>query len=111
VVCLAYLIFQWAEPNRAEWPAWITEAKSGPLLAKGAALLAKALPKDALERGAAAASEAGKKAATAIESGKGLDSLTPEFKTPTKDPAAPSPDSGYKQDDRKDMNRLLQNNQ
>jgi len=48
VVSLAYLIFQWAEPNRAEWPGWITEAKSAPLLAKGAALLARALPKEAL---------------------------------------------------------------
>lgn len=51
LVCLAYLLLIWAQPEgeEAQW-TWISEAKSQPMVAQGADFLKSLVPADTLER-------------------------------------------------------------
>ena len=121
VVCLVWLLFAWLVTPE-DRPAWITEARSLPLVKAGAELLAGLLPSTAVERGAAAVDEAGRQleeearqralemsplggADPAPESPPAPDSQTGD---PAANPAAPAEGSGYKDRERQDMNLLFE---
>lgn len=47
VICLVYLLLVWLIPERRDRPVWIEEARSRPLVERGAELLLGLLPRDA----------------------------------------------------------------
>ncbi len=126
LVCVAWLILAWLVPVD-DRPAWITEARSRPLVEAGAELLASLLPSAAVEKGAAVVDEAGRQVDQAIEAEKILRGLSQPGAAPADEPApadagsgdsgtaanpaAPDDGSGYKNGERQDMNRLIQGTQ
>jgi membrane protein required for colicin V production len=105
VVCLAYLAMVWAMPKEADRPDVVTNARSLPYVAQGAELLRSLLPKDALDKGAAAAADAKAQVEQAV-TGQMMPSVGPDK---TK-PAAPANDPGYNANERKDLDRLIKSN-
>jgi membrane protein required for colicin V production len=116
VVCLAYLMMLWAMPKADDQPAVVRQAKSLPLVAQGAAILSSLLPKDAFDRGTAAANEA--KTRVEQEAARQMlqNSTQPQpqgqqqGETPAK-PAAGNGNPGYNAGERKDLDRLIQGTQ
>jgi len=106
LICLAYLAFIWAMPNEADQPDVVKQARSLPIVAEGADLLRKLLPKDAFDRGAAAADEAKTQVEQQITN-QVLQTIT----QPAPKPAAPKNDPGYNANERKDLDRLIQGSQ
>jgi membrane protein required for colicin V production len=120
LVCLAFLLLDWAMPAQ-ERPVWIAEAKSLPLVASGAEILKKVLPEGTAERGAETLSATKKQVEQAVELGKttgvldGVGTAPAESGTATPAPAesgtesaGPPGDSGYKDADRKDLDKVFQ---
>jgi membrane protein required for colicin V production len=102
LICFAYLLYTWAIPNEADQPDIIKSARSRPLVASGADMLKALLPKNAFDKGAAAASDARKQL---------TDQLLQNNGQPAPKPAAPKDDPGYNANQRKDLDRLIQGNQ
>lgn len=126
VICGLWLLFAlFVAPQ--DRPAWITEARSLPLVEAGSKVLLDLLPGAAVEKGAAVVDQAGKRVDEAIETEKALRGLTaplsPDQPTAgqapsqsgsdnsSANPAAPTEGSGYKDRERQDMNRLIQGTQ
>jgi membrane protein required for colicin V production len=107
LICFAYLLFTWAVPNEADQPDIVREARSRPLIASGADILRALLPQGALDKGAAAAADAGRQ----IEQQAGQQLMQNMGQPAPKPDAAPSQDPGYNAKQRKDMDRLIQGNQ
>lgn len=112
LVSVAWLIFAFLTTPE-DRPDWITEARTLPLVTAGAQMLAGLLPDDAIERGAEMVDEAGRQvekeaAAEAVRRGF----AEPEEPAPATgapaNPAAPPDASGYKDQERQDMNRMIQ---
>ena len=106
LVCLAYLAFQWAEPNPDDQPDIVKNARTLRYVAQGADLLQSLLPKEALDKGAAAAAEIKTQTEQAVTGG-----LIPGVTPGQPKPAAPAGNSGYKPDDTKSMDQLIKSNQ
>ncbi len=105
VVALVYLIFA-ALFAPEERPGWVTEARTEPLMVEGAAMLATILPERWVAKSVDAADEA-------LETGKTVQPFAePLFKAPAIEPSAAEPvDRGYRDQERKDLERLIQGNQ
>lgn len=119
LVCIAYLVLLWAvpEPDR---PAWLIEARSLPLVQKGADFLLSLLPESALQRGGAAADQARDAVNQAIGTGETLQDLSGQGASPPASEPAPGTGSdstgsqgrsGYNDAERKDLDRLIQGTQ
>jgi membrane protein required for colicin V production len=106
LVCFAYLALVWAMPKPEDQPDLVKNAHTLKYVAEGADILRSLLPKDALERGAAAASDAKTQVEQAV-TGQMMPGVTPD---PTK-PAAPAKEPGYKPDEVKGMDQLIKNSQ
>lgn len=104
VVCLAYLVLGWAIPQPADRPAWVTSARTLPLIERGAQMLASLLPADARERGAQAAERTRVEAQRASEASRALEQLM----APPAHGEAPRDGNGYTDTDRKQLDRLFQ---
>jgi membrane protein required for colicin V production len=129
VVCVAYILMSWAMPNPASRPDVIREARTEPLVAEGAAFLKTLLPAEMVDRGSAAIDTGMQK----LEQGKALnDSYGNLIKGTGTTPTTNGPESGtsgaaasgagqapakaggqgdgsgYKDAERKEMERLLQ---
>ena len=89
-------------------PLWIKEAKSERFLAKGADMLRDALPESLQVRSAAAADDAHRALERAQDAQRAMRALS----SPATPPSA-KPDQAlgpsYKQGDRRDMDRLIEN--
>jgi membrane protein required for colicin V production len=124
VVCALWLVFELLVAP-ADRPDWITEARSLPLVEAGSRVIVDLLPGSAVEKGAEVVDEAGRqleeeaqKRALEMsplgggdsppESPPATDSQTGD---PAANPAAPAEGSGYKDQERQDMNRLIQGTQ
>ncbi len=105
VVCLAYLVLGWAIPQPADRPAWITGARTLPLIERGAQMLAGLLPADARERGAQAAERTRQEAQRATEATRALEQL---MAPPARGDAPREGANGYSDTDRKQLDRLFQ---
>lgn len=57
LVCLGYLVLVWLMPEEDRRPEWMTDAKSAPYLADGAAFLQSLVPEDLLMAGASEVEE------------------------------------------------------
>ena len=123
LVCLAYLAFVWAEPKPEDQPDVVKSARTLKYVAQGAELIKALLPKDAFDKGAAAAADAKTQVEQAV-TGQIMPSIAPANTptgTPTGSPpgtagetkpaAAPDGSSGYNKDDRKGMDQLINNSQ
>ena len=105
LVCLAYLAFVWAMPKPEDQPDIVKNAHTLKYVAQGAEILRSLLPKDALDRGAAAAADAKAQVEQAV-TGQMMPTVTPD---PTK-PAAPASDPGYNANERKNLDQLIKSN-
>jgi membrane protein required for colicin V production len=112
VVALAYLIFAALFPPE-DRPAWVAEARTRPLMEEGAEVLAALLPERWVAQSVEAAEGAKSAAGQAMETGKAVQPLAePLFKAPAIETKAAAPgDPGYKDQERKDLERLIQSSQ
>ena len=109
---LGYLLMAWAIPAD-ERPAWITEARSLPLVVAGADWLQSVMPDRAAEEGVVAADAAKRQ----IERAAKAEEVLSDFMAPVpalgqggtaRNPDVPEEGSGYKDDERNQMDRLFQ---
>ena len=112
LVCLGFIALTWAIQG-SDPPAWIRDARTKPFLASGADFLKSLVPAEARARSAATASEAQK----TIEQAQDAEKLMRALTSPTP-AAAPSgaakpaaPPLGYKPQQRKEMDQLMQTTQ
>jgi membrane protein required for colicin V production len=116
LICAAYLAMMWAIPKPEDRPLWIQNARSTPMVERGAVYLASLLPASILEQGEAAAESLTDDAENLIDAGEAVDSLTGTGGETTQEPAdsgaesdGAEPDgSGYNDAERNQMNQVIQ---
>lgn len=107
VVCLAYLALGWAVNSPDQYPPWIKSARTRPLVEEGARLLEQLVPENARRKSVGALNDAQSKARRGLEAQRALEQLAhPEPKVD-----APKDREGYKADERREMERVIQTNQ
>ncbi|BAI72339.1 colicin V production protein [Azospirillum sp. B510] len=110
LVSIAYLFFLWLVPKPEEQPVWLREAKTRPFLAMGAETLYAFVPETLRKEGLGQMDMARERAKQAMEAKQALDRLSTPVPSPAKTGGAQAPDTGYKDRDRADLERLMQNN-
>ena len=109
LACLLYLGVTWALPEQNR-PEWIRQARTLPLLTSGADALRSLVPATMRNRVESTASEAQHKMEQAHQAEDAIRAL----QSPRTAAPAPTADStaqkGYSEDQRKDLNRLFQQN-
>jgi membrane protein required for colicin V production len=107
LVSLAYLVFDVSLPL-TDRPVWVNQAKSQRFLVQGADMLRSMLPEGLQVKSATAADDAQRALERATDAQKAMRALS--------SPAAPSPAKAgqeqapaYKADDRREMDRLIEN--
>ncbi len=110
LVSVAYLFFIWLVPNTAEHPQWLQTAKTRPFLATGAALVYEIVPENLRKESLGQLDMARDRAKQAVEAKEALDRLSTPVPSPSKTGGAPPTDTGYKDRERSDIERLIQNN-
>jgi membrane protein required for colicin V production len=106
IVSLAYLLVDIVQP--AERPAWLKEAKSAPFLEKGAGMIRTVLPESLRLKSTSAAEDVIRTLNPAAEAQKAMRALT----NPTAPPSTTSaqqPAPTYKQNDQKELDRIINN--
>ena len=108
LVSLAYLVLDISLPLN-DRPVWVNQAKSHPFLVQGADMLRNVLPEGLQVKSTAAAEDTQRALDRATDAQKAMRALS--------SPAAPSPAKsgqeqapGYKAGDRREMDRLIENN-
>ena len=125
IVCVAYILMNWVLPNPAERPDMVNEARTLPIVQRGAGFILSLLPDDILKTGKDAFDQGLK----AVEQGQavgnayqvlpglnGIDATSPEPGNSKAGAGSQEPDgqdggSGYKDAERNDLNRLIQGSQ
>jgi membrane protein required for colicin V production len=112
VVCLAWIAASWALPEK-DWPDWARGARTRPFLVSGADTLRSLVPGAARERGAAVAAEAQQKLETAREADRLMRQLSTPMSPADAKAAVNSAGGagGYKPDQRRELDRLIQSTQ
>lgn len=110
LVCLAYLVLDWAvaEPER---PDWIRNAKTMPLIERGANTLMGLVPSEARNSAEAQAEATRRQAEQRLKQEMYDQLVSPPPKAPERKDDASQPSSGYKTDERQNLDRLIQKNQ
>lgn len=98
LVSIAYLAVSWALPP-GEQPAWVRQAKTMPLLERGSAMLAAVAPKEFRSAPAERPAPSGERR-----------TQSPSDR-PISNPLPPAGGPGYKMDERREMDRLIQGTQ
>jgi membrane protein required for colicin V production len=112
LACLGFLALSWAIQEK-DWPAWVRESRTRPVLMSGGEYLKSLLPAAARERGAQTAIQAQQgidQARQAEQLMRALATPTPAA-TPATKPGSAAPPAGYKPQERKEMDRLFQSTQ
>jgi membrane protein required for colicin V production len=108
LVSLAYLVLDISLPLN-DRPIWLNQAKSQPFLVQGAELLRRVLPEGLQIKSAAAADDAQRALERASDAQKAMRALsTPAAPSSVKAGQEQAP--AYKANDRREMDRLIQNN-
>ncbi len=107
VVCLGYLALGWAFTSADQYPSWVREARTMPIIERGARLIEQLIPESAKRRGAQAVNDAAAKTREGIAAKQEFDQLS----QPAPKADAPKDREGYNRDEIKDMNRLFQSTQ
>jgi membrane protein required for colicin V production len=116
LICAAYLAMSWAIPKEEDRPDWILNARSEPLVERGAEFLASLLPAEIIQEGEETADGLVDDAEQLLEAGEAVETLTgtgtgsdtEEADTGTESDAAETPPSGYKDAERNDLERLIE---
>jgi len=103
VVCIAYLLLEWAMPPPQERPAWISQAKSLPAIKQGVAMLEELIPSNLRGRGSSAAERARQEIDRAAQTKRTLETLT----QPPPQADAPRDRPGYTDSERREIDRAL----
>ena len=98
LVCIAWIGFSWAFPDRDEWPDWIKEARSQELVEAGADWMVSLVPEDLKTKADDAVGKATDEASDTLG-----DLINP---LPKND--ASEEDPGYNDDDRGQLQQLLE---
>ena len=107
IVSLAYLLLD-ISVQLNERPGWLKDAKSAPYLREGADLLRTVLPESLRIKSTAAAEDVIKTMTPAIEAEKARRALTNPTAAPSAAPAQ-QPAPTYKQNDQKELDRIINN--
>jgi membrane protein required for colicin V production len=111
VVCIAYLALGFAVPPESR-PDWLKNARSLPLVERGTELLKSLIPRDIRGQGLSLAEVAKQRAAAALEAKESYERLvSPLPKAPQAKADAPAEAPGYKPDERRELDRLIQSTQ
>ena len=116
LICAAYLIMMWVIPKPEDRPTWILNARSTPMVEKGALYIASLLPASILQQGETAIGGAADDAESLIDAGETLDSLGGSDPGTGQEPAdsgaesdgAEQEGSGYNDAERNQMNQVIQ---
>ena len=106
LVCLGYLVVIWALHSSTP-PAWLSAAKTLPAIQQGAQLLKGLLPSEARDQGSAAAESARRQGERALELEQSLRALT----SPPVRGDSQRDSVGYDNNERRDLDRLIQGEQ
>ncbi|HYB11221.1 MAG TPA: CvpA family protein [Alphaproteobacteria bacterium] len=107
IVCLGYLALGWAVSSPDDYPSWVKEAKTAPLVERGARMIEQLIPESERRRALQAVGDAESKARNGIDAAQAVQRLAkPDAKAD-----APKDQQGYKPDENKEMDRLFQSNQ
>jgi membrane protein required for colicin V production len=106
VVSIAYLALAWAVPAD-QYPPWVRQARTMPLVERGAQLIEQLIPQNARRRGLAAMGEAQDKAKQGLEAAKAVQ----QFAAPQPKASAPKDADGYTPEERRDLNRAIETSQ
>ncbi|MSP83061.1 MAG: CvpA family protein [Alphaproteobacteria bacterium] len=106
IACLAYLVMEHLMPAE-ERPPWIATAKSTPLLTKGSSWLLGFAPEEFREQAVEGVDSAAEEARKAAEAKKLFDELASPPPA-TQGDAGAEGDVGYKNADRKELERLFE---
>ncbi|HTZ79976.1 MAG TPA: CvpA family protein [Stellaceae bacterium] len=110
LACLLYLGVTWALPEQSR-PQWIQQARTLPLLSSGADVLRSLVPPSMRSRVQATASEAQQKMEQAHQAEDAIRALQLPRPAAQQPAAADSgQQKGYSEDQRRDLNRLFQQN-
>jgi len=102
IVCLAWLALLWGLP-REEHPSWIAQARSLPLIERGAGLLISILPEDLMPE----FPESGDVMKALPGGGSFQELVRPGVASPASKGAGPDDESGYKDEERQELQRLI----
>lgn len=108
LVSVAFLFFTWLVPP-AEQPQWLKEAKTQPLLVAGAGMIYELVPSHMRTESLNQMGMARDATRQALEAKQALDRLATPVPAGTAKTGAPANDTGYKDRDRGDLERLIQN--
>ncbi len=103
LVALAYMVFAWVTPP-GERPEWLRQARALPLIIQSSRLLCGLGPQSVAQ---ACGQVLQRDTGSGFDAERALKSLT----EPQPKPAAPDDDSGYKDAERREMDRLIQSTQ
>jgi membrane protein required for colicin V production len=107
IVCLGYLALGWAVSSPDQYPSWVKEAKTAPIVERGARMIEQLIPESARRRGIQAVGDVESKARDGLDAAKAVQRLA----KPDPKADAPKEQEGYKPDENKEMDRLFQSNQ
>ena len=105
IVCIAWLALLWAMPPR-DHPNWITEARARPLVEQGADLLVSVLPEGLMPRLPEDEPQTGGREGAASFDELVRPGVAADRPDGTNEAESTAP-SGYKKQDRKDLQRLI----
>lgn len=108
IICFVYLVASRIVPPD-EQPGWLKDARSTPLIIAGSRLIVGLLPNDVADYGLSADDMEKQEIEKALEDKRLYDRLErPEPKT---DDTPPEPEEGYREGERRDLDRLIQGTQ
>ena len=110
LVTLAWMVVSWLIPDPKDQPEWLRDARTRPLAESGAAYLQSMVPSQVRSDAAAQADAAKEKAIQTFQDAEALRRLTTPKPEATPPASPPATDSGYKKQDRGDLDRLIKNN-
>lgn len=103
IICLLWLGFSWILPEE-DWPDWVQNARSRPLMVQGAELIESLVPESLLARGDEAADEARRRADDLMEAERAFRRLNTTLPKGDARPQVPE----YNDDMRQDLDSAIE---
>lgn len=106
VICIVYLFVAAVVPAE-EYPPWVRQARTMPLVERGAQLIEQVIPANLRRRGIEAVGRAQNRAREGVEAAKTIQ----QFAVPQPRTDTPKAQEGYTSDERRELNRAVESNQ
>lgn len=104
IVCLFYLVAERFAPPEGQ-PSWLRSARTSPLIETGVRLMKSLVPDEAVAAGNGAARKAGEQTRKAL--GAETKSAFDQILAPEPKAGAPEPRAGYNEQERREIDRLI----